>query len=152
MILKRKGPFDSVVAFSQGAVIAAVVASLLGVKVRRKAYEDAYRISTEVLPDPQSFIGIEHPPLKFAVLCAGRVGSGSFSEWVYQPRISTPFCHVIGVLDTAVTYQKHRAELETLASNPSSQVIVHAGAQFVPSDKHSICAIASFIVIVHSPA
>ena len=40
-VLKTQGPFDGIVAFSQGTVVGAMVASLLQGEIRRRAYEAA---------------------------------------------------------------------------------------------------------------
>jgi hypothetical protein len=40
-VLKSQGPFDGVVAFSQGTIVGAMVASLLQGDIRRRAYEAA---------------------------------------------------------------------------------------------------------------
>ena len=147
-ILKRDGPFDGVVAFSQGTVLAAMVASLLQEGgVRQRAYEEAIRSSRDALmPYPQTFKDLQHPPLKFGILYAGRVGRTSYYDWLYEsPRIDTPFCHFVGMWDPMVDHEERDAVFAKLSSNEKSATIVHTGGHFAPTDKENNERVVDFI-------
>lgn len=144
-VLKRKGPFDGMIAFSQGTVIASTVAALLQGRIRHRAFEEADRRSAKVMPYPKSFLDVSHPPLKFAVLYAARVGRGSFYDWWYEPSIATPFCHFIGLNDPKVDHAEREAVLRKLSSHRRSSLAVHGGAHFVPTDRRNSDMAAEFI-------
>lgn len=144
--LKREGPFDGIVAFSQGTVVGAMVASLLQGDVRRRAYEAALEQSGDILDYPESFLGIRHPPLKFALFYASRVGTGDYSGWMYHhPRIETPFCHFYGEWDPMVSYEERDAVLERVRGNEEAMVVSHGGGHFVPTDCRSIETACDFV-------
>ena len=155
-VLKAKGPFDGVIAFSQGTVIASTVAALLQGKSRHQAFRKAREGSLECVPYPESFLEIRHLPFKFAILYAGRVGRGNFYDWWYNPRITTPFCHFVGLLDPTVDHEERDAALRKLPGYPGSRIIVHAGTHHVPTDKVNVDAAAAFILTLlgsnHKPA
>lgn len=145
-VLNRDGPFDGVVAFSQGTVIAAMVASLLQGKVRFEAHEKALRISAHIMPYPEAFLKVQHPPLKFGILYAGRVGRTSYYDWLYQsPPIDTPFCHFVGLWDPMVDHEERDAVLAKLSSNSLSTTIIHGGGHFVPTDDDNNDRVVDFI-------
>lgn len=147
-VLKRDGPFDGVVAFSQGTVLAAMVASLLQEGgVRHRAYEEALRSSRgPIMPYPAAFKNLEHPPLKWGILYAGRVGRTSYYDWLYEcPRIDTPFCHFVGMWDPMVDHEERDAVVAKLSSNEKSATIVHTGGHFAPTDKANNERVVDFI-------
>lgn len=88
-VLKAQGPFDGIIAFSQGTIVGAMVASLLEGDVRRRAYEAALEQSDDILDYPGSFLDIRHPPLKFALFYASRVGTGNTADGCITIRGST---------------------------------------------------------------
>lgn len=137
-VLEKQGPFDGVLAFSQGTVVGAMVASLLQGDVRRRAYEAALEQSDDILDYPESFANIRHPPLKFALFYASRVGTGNYSGWMYRhPRIKTPFCHFYGEWDPMVSYEERDAVLERVRGDEGAIVVAHGGGHFVPTDRDS---------------
>lgn len=96
-ILQNEGPFDGVVAFSQGTVIAGMVASLLEGEERWQAHCTASHCSAKLMEYPPVFRILQHLPFEFGVMYADRVGRGRYFDWLYEnPRISTPFCVVWG--------------------------------------------------------
>jgi len=133
-VLKSQGPFDGIVAFSQGTIVGAMVASLLQGDVRRGAYENALERPDDILAYPGSSINIRHPPLKFALFYASRVGTGDYSGWMYQhPRIETPICHFYGEWDPMVSYEERDAVLERVRGDNGAIVAAHWGGHFVPT-------------------
>jgi hypothetical protein len=148
-VLEREGPFDGVVAFSQGTVLAAMVASLLqDGKVRHEAYEEALRNSREasIMPYPQAFKGLQHPPLNFGILYAGRVGRTSYYDWLYEsPPINTPFCQFVGMWDPMVDHDERDAVVAKLSSNENSVTIVHTGGHFAPTNEDNNDRVVEFI-------
>jgi pimeloyl-ACP methyl ester carboxylesterase len=144
--LKSEGPFDGIVAFSQGTVVGAMVASLLQGNVRRRAYEAALEQSNTIFDYPESFLDIRHPLLKFALFYASRVGTGDYSGWMYQhPRIATPFCHFYGEWDPMVSYEERDAVLERVRGDEEAIVVAHGGGHFVPTDCRSIETACDFV-------
>lgn len=145
-ILQRNGPFDGVVAFSQGTVLAAVLASLLQGRERREAYERASRASFNIMAFPESFVDLQHPPLKFVIAYAGRVGRASCYDWLYSgPSIDTPFCHFVGALDPMVEHEERDAVLARLSGSNRTEVVVHAGGHCAPVDRESVARAVRFI-------
>ena len=147
-VLRRDGTFDGVIAFSQGTVLAALLASLLQGKPRQDAYRRAQQKSANaaVMPYPEAFLKVRHPPFKFGILYAGRVGSGTYSDWLYaDPPIVTPFCHFVGQWDPMVDHEERDAVLAKLSADHGSRTIFHGGGHFVPVDDASIEHVIGFI-------
>ena len=148
-VLQRDGPFDGVIAFSQGTVLAALLASLLQGKTRHDAFRRAQQqtsANVNIMPYPEAFLKVQHPPLKFGILYAGRVGSGSYSDWLYaDPPIDTPFCHFVGRWDPMVDHEERDAVLAKLSAGRGSRTIVHSGGHFVPVDDANIDHVLRFI-------
>ena len=145
-ILDREGPFDGVIAFSQGTILAAILASLLECQTRRDAFQRTLQISPNIMPYPEAFINLKHPPLKFGILYAGRVGTTRYSDWLYEdPPIDTPFCHFVGKWDPMVDHEERDAVLAKLSGSKESRTIVHAGGHFVPVSDEMIRHVVDFI-------
>lgn len=145
-VLQRDGPFDGVIAFSQGTVMAALLASLLQGQARYDAFSRALQTKANVMPYPEAFLKLQHPPFKFGVLYAGRVGMGSYYDWLYNdPPIDTPFCHFVGKWDPMVDPEERDRVLRTLSAGHGSKTIVHNGGHFVPVDDASTAHVVEFI-------
>lgn len=150
-ILDREDPFDGVIAFSQGTILAAILASLLEGQARVNAFQRALQISPDIMPYPNAFINLRHPPFKFGVLYAGRVGTTRYSDWVYEdPPIDTPFCHFVGKWDHMVDHEERDAVLARLSGSKASRTIVHAGGHFVPVNDEMIRHVVDFIATCSS--
>ncbi|EAW09255.1 alpha/beta hydrolase [Aspergillus clavatus NRRL 1] len=157
-VLRDEGPFDGVIGFSQGAAMAAMVASLLE-PGRKEAF--AHFADPEVashgaglkqpvasIPYPASFAQIVHPPLKFAVCYSGFRSPGPRYRSFYEnPPIQTPVLHVLGSLDAVVDDTRSRALIEACAGNPEEEgkVVWHPGGHFLPSQRPYLDAAVMFI-------
>jgi hypothetical protein len=145
-ILERDGPFDGIIAFSQGTILAAILASLLQGKTRLDAFQRTLQNSPNIMPYPKAFINLKHPPLKFGILYAGRVGTTCYSDWLYKdPPIDTPFCHFVGKWDPMVDHEERDAVLAKLSAGKKSRTIVHTGGHFVPVDDEMVKHVVDFI-------
>ncbi|KAM0714728.1 hypothetical protein Q7P37_009745 [Cladosporium fusiforme] len=146
-VLRREGPFQGIIAFSQGTLLAAMVASLLQGDARRIAHRKALGAARAVVQYPCAFQDLVHPPFKFGVLYAGRVGRGRHYDWLYEnPSISTPFCLVSGKWDPMIEADEQEAAVGRLIHDgQKSTVIVHKGGHFVPMDRDSNERVVGFI-------
>ncbi|OAL34233.1 hypothetical protein AYO20_06488 [Fonsecaea nubica] len=145
-VLESEGPFDGVIGFSQGACLAAMVASLLEGGSRKQAFEKARARSPLAIPYPSSFEKLSHPPLKFcAAYCGFRAPGERYRGFYEDPHIQTPVCHVIGSLDSVVEESRTQALVEATGGAEKTQVVTHPGGHFVPSGKQYLDMIAGFI-------
>ena len=145
-VLKTQGPFDGVIAFSQGTVVVAMVASLLQGEARRKAYDSASQHTVDVMEYPDAFRDIDHPPFKFALFYASQMGTGAYHDWMYEgPRIETRFCHFFGLLDSMVSHEQRDLVSIKLGGVEGSRLVYHAGGHFVPMDSANIETAARFV-------
>ncbi|PKY09430.1 hypothetical protein P168DRAFT_278912 [Aspergillus campestris IBT 28561] len=98
-VLKDEGPFDGVIGFSQGAAIAAMVASLLEGN-RKEAFSG---LETDGgIAYPAAFASLGHSSLKFVISISGYAAPCREYHAFYNPRIRTPSLHILGSLDTVV--------------------------------------------------
>lgn len=145
-VLESEGPFDGVIGFSQGASLAAMVASLLEGESRKQAFEKAKSESSLAIPYPASFERLSHPPLKFCAAYCGFIAPGERYRGFYEnPHIQTPVCHFIGSLDSVVEECRTQALVDATGGAEKSQVVMHPGGHFVPSGKQYLDAVAAFI-------
>ncbi|KAJ5917583.1 hypothetical protein N7466_011137 [Penicillium verhagenii] len=86
--LDTHGPFCGVLGFSSGAAMSAILVSLLE---KRKAVCG--------IPWKQT----RHPPLLFAICLSGFMLENSCYQAIYDPKISTPVFHAIGIWDATVS-------------------------------------------------
>ncbi|KAF8470142.1 serine hydrolase FSH [Kalaharituber pfeilii] len=93
-LLAEQGPFDGALGFSQGAALAAILASLL---------EPSRLLSPNCIFPP---ITPPHPPLKFAVCYSGFIAPYTQYSFLYNPKINTPILHFIGEMDTVVEHER----------------------------------------------
>ncbi|KAK2873761.1 hypothetical protein FQN49_002089 [Arthroderma sp. PD_2] len=149
-VLVDEGPFDGVIGFSQGACLAAMVASLLE-HDRSKAFSHLSDLANNQqelvtqspggsqqnpqkppqdtgdkkmvtgIPFPSSFANIAHPPMKFAICYGGFIAPGTRYRAFYEhPKIQTPVLHVLGSLDLIVDEARSRKLIESCAGDPES--------------------------------
>lgn len=159
-VLRDEGPFDGVVGFSQGAALAAIVASLLepGRKDAFAYFGDALAASDGFglepaqmvagLPFPAAFDALRHPPMKFALCYSGfRAPGPRYRAFYERPRIRTPVLHVLGSLDAVVDHARSRALAEACEGDPEKEgfVVWHPGGHFLPSQRPFLDAAARFV-------
>ncbi|KAF9888379.1 hypothetical protein FE257_008657 [Aspergillus nanangensis] len=157
-VLKDDGPFDGVIGFSQGAAMAAMVASLLD-NGRKEAFarfadpkvaSEGFDVPQPVagLPYPTSFESLSHPPVKFAICYSGFRSPGPRYRGFYEsPPVQTPVLHVLGSLDAVVDESRSRALIEACAGDPEKEnkVVWHPGGHFLPSQRPYLDAAVRFI-------
>ena len=166
-MIQKEGPFDGVIGFSQGAALAAMVASLLE-SGREKAFDffsdpivaDPNPTSTTTnetspvpsIPFPECFLpsnlGIHQPPLKFSICYSGFRSPGPRYRAFYEhPSIRTPVLHVLGSLDVIVDESRSRALIDACAGDPEKEgkVVWHPGGHFLPSQRPFLDAAVVFI-------
>lgn len=146
-ILETEGPFDGVVAFSQGTVIAGFIASLLQGYTRRVAFESAHANDSVMLPFPEAFRCLSHPPLKFMVLYGPTISNRrNCTSYYHTPAISTPVCHVLGQWDTVIDCND-TAKVMRLIRGPNGRptVVRHPGAHHAPMGRKYVEQVIAFI-------
>ncbi|KAL4906868.1 hypothetical protein BDW74DRAFT_129128 [Aspergillus multicolor] len=153
-VLGEEGPFDGVIGFSQGAAVAAMVASLLEGEKRREAFARFAPASSsssdgvEGFAYPTSFAKLDHPAMKFALCYSGFRSPGDRYRAFYEsPAIQTPILHVLGTLDAVVDETRSRSLIEACVGDPEneSKVVWHPGGHFLPSQRPYLDAAVRFI-------
>ncbi|TGZ83685.1 hypothetical protein EX30DRAFT_338299 [Ascodesmis nigricans] len=131
--LLQHGPITGIIGFSQGAALAAMLASALE--------------SPETAPKE---LGVEElhrkngqGKVKFVVAYSGFRVVGQ--DWAYpEGGIKTTFLNVIGSLDTVVDEGRTRKLVEAV-SEESGKVAVHPGGHFVPAGKQWVGVLVGFV-------
>ncbi|MCJ1401282.1 hypothetical protein MMC11_004494 [Xylographa trunciseda] len=145
--IRREGPFDGVIGFSQGGAAAAIVASLLE-PGRREAFETAYNKDHQKFKYPPSFVKDDGKaiqlPLKFAIVYSGFAAPMELYSAFYEPKITTPVLHFLGSLDTLVDEKRGRVLIDS-CKNGSQNVVTHPGGHFLPSQKIWLDAAIGFV-------
>lgn len=139
-MLKEQGPFDGVMGFSQGAALAAMVASLL-----EDGRADAFAKVKDGMAFPSSFSEVQPPPLKFGVCFSGLLNKHENYAAFYEPKIQTPILHVLGSMDTIVEESESLALAERCVHGGAGNIIRHAGTHTVPTSERDIAAVIQFI-------
>ncbi|KAJ8101361.1 serine hydrolase FSH [Lipomyces tetrasporus] len=119
--IKKEGPFDGAVGFSQGAALAGMLCSQV----------------TKIAPD--------HPPFKFAVMYSGFRSPLPQHNYIYNPLISTPTLHVLGSLDTVVSEQRSKTLIDACEKD-KRVVYMHPGGHFVPSSREALNTVTGWIL------
>jgi fermentation-respiration switch protein FrsA (DUF1100 family) len=155
-VLKKDGPFDGVIGFSQGGALAAMLASLLEPN-RRAAFEAQYpsggmRFPESFCADTGFMEDTIHPPLKFAVSYSGFAARGKNPYHAfYEPKIKTPVLHFLGTQDVVVEEARSLALVQACEHSGERYVVYHPGGHFLPStQKASVNALVGFIKEVMS--
>ena len=145
-ILRTKGPFDGILGFSQGGLMAIKVASLLEGEVRRKAFEQAEREYPDTYPFPEAFKDLPHPPFKFGITYGAFMGVGKkYTPFYENPAIKTPFCQFSGLWDPVVSSEMKAAVERANIGGETSLKITHPGAHSVPTDAKNLEILVNFI-------
>lgn len=142
--IRAEGPFDGVIGFSQGAALAAMVASLLQGRVRKEAFDKAAQ-QDGGMPYPSSFLGdvdgFVQGPLKFAVCYSGFRAPGRLYAGFYEEGIEARVLCVLGQVDGVVDEERGR----DLVGVCGGRVVVHPGGHFVPCQKVWLDAVVGFV-------
>ncbi|KAI8319076.1 hypothetical protein GQ54DRAFT_299621 [Martensiomyces pterosporus] len=123
-VLEEQGPFDGVLGFSQGGLMAAVMCSLL-----EHRYEGLSKKCT-------------HPPFKFAIVSSGYKLKDKRWAHLYSKPIHTPSLHMYGVLDSMIRISSSMALQEGFVQ-PASYSFV--GGHYVPKSRQSLRTVSEFI-------
>ncbi|KAF2816857.1 dihydrofolate reductase [Mytilinidion resinicola] len=149
-VLKREGPFDGVIGFSQGGAMSAMVAALLE-PGRREGFEKLYKEGCMRYPesfeaDTGFITETIHPPLKFAVSYSGFAARGvEIYRGFYEPKISTPVLHFLGTMDAVVEEARSLALVERCEKS-EGRMVYHPGGHFLPSSQKAyVAALVGFI-------
>lgn len=151
-VIRKEGPFDGVIGFSQGAAFAGVLTSLLE-PGRREAFD---HFAAEEQRDPESGVtGIPfpesisdaQPPFKFAVCYSGFAAPGPRYRAFYEPPIKTPILHVIGQMDAIVEEARSKKLVAACAGNSEAEgrVLRHPGGHFLPSQRPFLDGVVTFV-------
>jgi len=145
--IRKEGPFDGCIGFSQGGAAAAIVASLLE-EGRKEAFDTAHNKDAEHIEYPHSFLeedgSIIQRPLRFAVVYSGFAAPSENYAAFYEPKIKTPLLHFLGSLDTLVDEQRSRVLVDSCIGG-EERVVTHPGGHFVPNQKLWLDASTRFI-------
>ncbi|KAL8784390.1 MAG: hypothetical protein Q9213_003990 [Squamulea squamosa] len=138
-VLRSEGPFDGVLAFSQGTILAVMIASLLEGSPRREAFVRFQQEYPEAFPYPESYKYLHHPPLKFGITYGALMGVGKKYSWLYEkPLIHTPFLHFRGLYDPVVSVKMAQNVENARIGGDKAIRIVHQGA-------HNVCVGAEYL-------
>ncbi|KAL6712843.1 Family of serine hydrolases 3 [Lecanora helva] len=145
-VVRTEGPFDGILGFSQGAVLAVMVASLLEGEARRQAFARAQEESPENVRYPSSFENLKHPPLKFGITYGALMGRGrKYAAFYQNPLVQTPFIHFCGRWDPVIGVDMAQAVVEAQIGGERCLRIDHPGAHIVPVGMKYLNAVSNFI-------
>ena len=145
-ILRTEGPFDGILGFSQGALLAVMVASLLEGGLRIEAFKRAQEDFPGSFPYPLSFKVLGHPPLKFGITYGALMGRGKkYAAFYRDPLIHTPFIHFCGCWDPVVGIEMAQAVEDAQIGGDRCIRITHPGAHIVPLGLKYLLAVSDFI-------
>ena len=145
-ILRTEGPFDGILGFSQGAVLAVIIASLLEGEFRREAFKRAQEEFPGSFPYPLSFKILGHPPLKFGITYGALMAQGKKYAALYRdPLIHTPFIHFCGCWDPVVGVEMAQAVENAQIGGDRCVRMTHPGAHIVPVGLKYLYAVSDFI-------
>ncbi|KIK61369.1 hypothetical protein GYMLUDRAFT_42956 [Collybiopsis luxurians FD-317 M1] len=115
-VLKEQEKFDGVLGFSQGAVLAALLAGLLE---RPEKYPSWFE-------DGKA----PHPPFEFCIAVAGYKPLDPLGASLLTPGYNTPTLHIVGNNDIIVTPERSQSLID---ASINGRVEFHEGGHFVPS-------------------
>ncbi|KAI9779842.1 MAG: hypothetical protein M1839_007155 [Geoglossum umbratile] len=141
-VLETQGPFAGVIGFSQGAAVAAMLASLLEGGARMASF--AARQSAGGVAFPEALRALHHPRFRFAVAYSGFLATDPRYAACFEPRIETPLLHVLGSLDGVVDEQRS-LNLVRACVGGEGRVVYHPGGHFVPGAKPYVGALVGFM-------
>ncbi|KAL8894734.1 MAG: hypothetical protein Q9192_004088 [Flavoplaca navasiana] len=145
-VLRSEGPFDGVLGFSQGTVLAVMIASILEGSPRREAFVRFQQEWPEAFPYPESYKNLHHPPLKFGITYGALMGVAKKYSWLYdKPLIQTPFLHFRGLYDPVVSVMMTQNVENARIGGDKAISIVHPGAHNVCVGPEYLDAVTDFI-------
>lgn len=133
--IREAGGIDGVCGFSQGGMMAAVVAAAM--ETDRTIPEGADADWARSLRDANG-----GKPLRFGISYSGFYGPVDRLAWCYEPKIKTPTLHVQGSLDTVVDESRSQALIDR---SEDPMVVTHPGGHYVPISKEWSMPLAGFI-------
>lgn len=133
--IREAGGVDGVCGFSQGGMVAGVVAAAL--ESERPIPEGKDADWARELRDANGGL-----PLKFGVSYSGFYAPVERLAWCYEPKIKTPTLQVLGSLDTVVDESRSYALVDR---SESPLVVTHPGGHYVPISKEWAMPLAGFI-------
>lgn len=166
--IRDHGPFDGVIGFSQGAAMAAMVASALEETDeasaapsprQRRALPAEFQIVDSQTQQTQAQAQEQEQKqrrLKFAIFYSGFRAADPRCDPFFTPKISTPTMHVLGALDSVVDESRARAFIaccsceglggEEVGEDPAGVVVmVHPGGHFLPSQRVWLDKVTGFV-------
>ncbi|KAJ2555795.1 Family of serine hydrolases 3 [Coemansia sp. RSA 1933] len=127
-VLNEQGPFDGILAFSQGACLGIIISALLDGRSR----------------DGGSEFGIEvnHPPIKFMVLAGAFLINDPGYQFLYSKKLNIPSFHMSGEYDTVISRSEAHA-----ANNVFVDPVVFdfVGGHYIPQTPQCNRAMAEFV-------
>lgn len=144
--LEERGPFDGVLGFSQGGLMAIMLASLLEGDIRKEAFANAAREFSDSIPFPESFKNIRHPPFKFGITYGALMGvTRKYAPFYENPRVQTPFCQFSGLYDPVVTVEMATAVNRAQIGGTRSIRVTHPGAHHVCVERKYLDTVVHFV-------
>ena len=141
LYIRRFGPFDGGIGFSQGGLMLSLAASLLEPD-RTVDGELSGCLKMFCLEDTKE--RIQHP-FKCLLCFSAPDAPHLYFQQLWEPRVQSPMLYVIGKWDTMIDEASSRSLAHRFEE---SYVIVHYGGHFVPKDSKHIHDIASFVTSV----
>jgi hypothetical protein len=134
--IKKHGPFDGIIGFSQGAALSLMLASWFEATTRLER--------RQALNSQGSPLKLEPPqgPVKFVLCVSGFRANPEYYGGFYSPKIETPVLYVIADLDIVVPEEGGK---QLIGALENFHFINHPGAHFVPTEKRSCEAMTRFI-------
>ncbi|KAL4772860.1 serine hydrolase-domain-containing protein [Aspergillus nidulans var. acristatus] len=145
-ILRREGPFDGVICFSQGSVVGSMMASLLEGPRRRQRFDEYAASFPGAVQYPESYKNLNHPPLKFGITYGAYMGTNPvFNAFYSEPLIETPFLHFMGEFDPVVPSEMVAAVDRAQIGGSRRRKVMHPGAHAIPVGDRYHEAVVDFI-------
>jgi predicted esterase len=122
------GPFTGIIGFSQGAVLAAIVAAIM--EHKQLSQWNKY----------------QHPKLRFVVCYSGNLLPGDEYKRFYETKVTTPVLHVLGTSDKVVPAFRSLELAESCeGADKNGWIIRHSGGHLVPMDIEILEALVCFV-------
>jgi hypothetical protein len=134
--IHEHGPYDGIMCFSQGSLIAVPLLALHTFHAQKKTSEFLYQEVAKFRSPEKWFLN--QPPFKFIIIIGGFVPQGSRASSLrpaYENMfISTPSMHVMGKNDKVIS-RKYSEELVDKFNARTRVVHVHKDGHIIPNDE-----------------